>query len=373
MTALEQQTIELLDCAKLAREMGVTRHVASRVTEFTRATGYRPMVFRGEAGGCRVTAVAVARNRQPIVGFDPLRDSRHRDARAARDQADWLAWLELGGLRSRTLADYEWATARLLRAFPDKTMADFTDGDLAQVLLTFPPRGRRTKKAPFDNWFKWARRTRRIEANPMDLLPHIARVPQKVVEVFTDAEIAALTGLPENDGDLFLVLFDAGLRRGEARRLQVRDCDVEAGELIVREGKGGKDRVVSMTARLQSRLAKWFLLDALKPSDYLWPTRPGGYYLRRSKEIGDGSFGRWYARCLDAADVPYRKPHTTRHTFATRWLRTPGTKLETLSKVMGHESIRTTFDLYGHLDTRDTAREMRLVEAGAETTRTGAS
>jgi integrase/recombinase XerD len=302
------------------------------------------------------------------VGFDPLKDSRHRAARAAREQADWLAWLELGGTRPRTLADYEWATARLLRAFPHKTLSEMTDGDLAQVLRTFPPRGRRTKKAPFDNWFKWALRTDRIAANPMEKLPAIAHVPQRMIAVFTDAEIAALTELPDNDGDLFLILFYAGLRRGEARRLQVRDCQLEPGQIVVREGKGGKDRVVPMSARLQQRLAKWFLLDALKPADYLWPTRPGGYYLSRRKPMGDTSFISWYKRCLNAADVPYRNPHVTRHSFATRWLRRGG-QLTTLSRIMGHASIRTTFDQYGHLDTRDIERDLALVESSlTETT-----
>jgi hypothetical protein len=41
---------------------------------------------------------------QPIsVECDPLRDLRHREAQAARDLADWLAWLELGNKASRTL------------------------------------------------------------------------------------------------------------------------------------------------------------------------------------------------------------------------------------------------------------------------------
>lgn len=86
--------------------------------------------------------------------LDPLRDVRHRDARLARDQADWLAWLELGGLRSRTLRDYEWATARLLRAYPSKTLDQITPSDIAHVLRSFPPAGRRTKKAAYDSFFR---------------------------------------------------------------------------------------------------------------------------------------------------------------------------------------------------------------------------
>ncbi len=292
--------------------------------------------------------------------YDPLRDVRHKDARSARDQADWLAWLELGGIRPRTIRDYEWATARLLRAIPERDFTEFTASDIAHVLRTFPPAGRRTKKAAYDSWFKWGRKTRRIQVNPMEELPSIARTPQQHIEVYTDAEIAALTALPENDGDLFLMLFDAGLRRGEARGIQVRDCHIGDREIVVR-GKGGKHRVVPMTKRLEQRLSEWFLLDALKPTDHLWPTRPGGYYVQRRKPMGDTSFITWYSRCIEATGVRYRNPHVTRHSFATRWLRRGG-RLETLSRAMGHASIRTTADLYAHLDVRDLRRDLELVE-----------
>ncbi len=297
----------------------------------------------------------------PGVAYDPLRDSRHRSAKSARDQADWLAWLELGGRAPRTLADYEWATARGMRMFPDKGLVDFTDGDLVHVLRTFPPKGRRNKKAAYDSWFRWALLTDRIDRNPMVMIPAALREGQKVIDVFTDAEIAALTGLPDNDGDLFLILFDAGLRRSEARRLSVRDCQLDEAQFVILNAKGRKDRLVPMTTRLVQRLSKWFLLDAMQPNEYLWPTRPGGYYLRRSKPIGETSFRTWYTRRLDDAGVRYRNPHTTRHTFATRWLRRGG-RLATLSRCMGHSSIRVTADLYAHLDVTDLAADLAIVE-----------
>lgn len=298
------------------------------------------------------------------VWFSRIRDQRHRAARSAGDQADWLAWLELGGASPVTLYQYEWATARLLRAFPTLELHEFTDGHIARVLRTFPPAGRRTKKAPFDTWFKWAVRTRRIERNPMDLLPQIAREKQQVIDVFNDADIARLQALPDDNGVLFQILFDVGLRRGEARALQVRDCliDNPDPQVVVRRGKGNKGRVIPMTLRLTERLAEWFQLDALRARDHLWPTRPGGYHLQRATPMGDTSFMSWYKRCLSEADVDYRNPHVTRHTFATRWLRRGGS-LHTLSRALGHASIRTTADLYAHLDLRDLRRDLALIEA----------
>ncbi len=298
-----------------------------------------------------------------VVAYDPLRDSRHRDARAAREVSDWLAWLELEGKAPRTLSDYEWVVARLLRDFPDKTLVEFTDGDIAHVLRTFPPRSRRERKAAIDSLFKWAYRTRRISENPMEFLPRIARSKQKVIDIFSDMEIASLCALGETHGDRFLILFDTGLRQSEARNLRVRDCHLDRGELVVIGGKGGKDRAIPLTGRLSQRLAEWFLLDGLTPTDYLWPVRPGGYYVRRSKAMGETSFKTWYKGCLAEAGVRYRKPHTTRHTFATRWLRMGG-RLETVSRALGHASIRTTADLYAHLDLRDLRADLEIIERG---------
>ena len=61
--------------------------------------------------------------------------------------------------------------------------------------------------------------------------------------------------------------------------------------------------------------------------------------------------------------VRYRNPRRARHTFATRWLKRGG-RMETLSEAMGHASIATTVDLYGHLDLADVARDLALIERG---------
>lgn len=80
----------------------------------------------------------------------------------------------------------------------------------------------------------------------------------------------------------------------------------------------------------------------------------------------EGTFHRWWERSLDAAGVRYRNPHFARHTFATRWLRA-GAPILTLSKAMGHASIATTVDLYGHLDLADVARDLAPVEKSVRT------
>lgn len=304
------------------------------------------------------------------VGYDPLRDARHRSARASRECADWLAYLELEGKAPRTLDDYERTAAVLLRMFPQTELADLTDGDLNHVLKRFPARSRRIRRAHLASFIGWAYRTGRIPSNPLDRVPRQKRNPKRHIETFTEPEQALLEGLPSPDGPLFSIMFRAGLRKGECRRLRARHVNFERGHLVVYKSKGGKDRVVPLKG-LAPILADWFLLDGINPDDFLWYSRPGGGPANRTREIGEGSFHRWWVTRLALADVDYRprtkedpglhNPHVTRHTFALNWLRSGG-RLETLSLVLGHESIKTTFDEYGGLTADDVALDMELVE-----------
>lgn len=296
------------------------------------------------------------------LDFSYMRDSRHWDAASWPDLQAFLAWRELGGAAPATLESYEWAIARFLRAYPDVKMEEITDVQVMKVLRTFPEDGRRTKKAAFDAWFKWAIRTRRLEKNPMDLLPAVKRPKRKYVEVFPDADAAALMQLPARDGELLQIMLQAGLRKAECRHLRRGDIDLDTNRLVVRKGKGSKPRIVPLTIHLRLRLSAWFREEPLPKEAYLWPTgSPGGRNQFRTKPMSESSFVRWWGRVIEAAGVEYRNPHTTRHTFAATWLRRGGS-LITLSRVMGHESIQTTADEYGHLDLVDVERELLAVE-----------
>lgn len=308
-----------------------------------------------------MTAVAAS------VSFDPLRDKSYRDTALGRDIVDFLAWMELGDARPRTLDQYERDLARGALMFPGKPLADWEGADLLHVAKSFKAPERRVRMACYRSFFKWARQMRRITVNPTEELPTIKRRPQKVIDVFTDEEIAVLEQLPIRDGALMQVLFDVGLRKGEARHLRLAHYRADRGEFVVLDGKGGKDRAVRAMTQTVVRLNELALVEGLNPPDFLWYATFANATtskIRRTQPIGDGTFDRWWRRCLSEAGVRYRNPHVARHTFATRWLRRGG-RLETLSMAMGHESIRTTADLYAHLDTRDMAADLALIEGGA--------
>jgi integrase/recombinase XerD len=299
---------------------------------------------------------------------EPLRDKAYQLTGLGPAVTDFLAWKKLDGAAERTLDQYERDLSRACILFPDKTLETLTSDDLLHVVTVFPPRSQKRARAALASMFRWAILWGHVERNPMDRIPRAPQPPARYVEVFTDAEVAALTSLAElRDRTLMAVLFDAGLRKGEARHLRVGRCLLEQRQLVVVGGKGGKDRVVPMSARLLTCLADLSLTEGLEPGAFVWYSRRGnqrGYTaVTRSRPIGEGTFHRWWERCLADAGVRYRNPHTARHTFATRWLRQGG-RMETLSQAMGHTSIATTVDLYGHLDISDVARDLALVEAG---------
>jgi integrase len=110
------------------------------------------------------------------------------------------------------------------------------------------------------------------------------------------------------------VLVDGGLRKGETRNLCAGRCLLEARQLVVVGGNGGKDRVIPMGERLASVLADLFLTDGVEPDQFVWYGRGGNQHghtsISRSRAIGEGTFHRWWERSLEGPGVRYRNPHT---------------------------------------------------------------
>jgi integrase len=271
-------------------------------------------------------------------------------ARAARDLADWLVYLDLEGKASRTLYTYHRELARLLRTYPDHELRDFTHSDINALLQQVPPRSRHITRSILNGFFEWAVLDERLDATPMLRVAKIKHPHRVTRPIFTLAQVAQLEALPTPDGQLFAILFGTGIRKAEARRLRRQHIDLTRRRLIVHQGKGGKSRVVAMTPSALQAVADLDITEGLGPDDCLWYTNPGGAHLiRRRWPIGDTTYSTWYTRCIQQANVPYLRPHTTRHTYH-ELMRLAGLSLEERQLLMGHASIRTTADIYGHLD-----------------------
>lgn len=152
---------------------------------------------------------------------------------------------------------------------------------------------------------------------------------------------------------LFGLLAVTGLRLGEARNLELRDVDLDAGVLTVRGAKYGKDRLVPLHPS-----TCWVLADYLERRARHWADRPVSTYVfvsSRGNRLDNSSVHRaFYAvsrriglRAADAHHGP--RLHDLRHRFATttlvHWYRSdqdPERRLPLLSAFLGHVHVADT-------------------------------
>jgi integrase len=290
-----------------------------------------------------------------------LRDVRHLSARATSDLADWLVFLEVQGKADRTKYAYLRVVARLLVANPDVAFDEFTDAHIERFLMTVPRQSRHIARSIINQWFKWGKKKRRLDSNPMDMVADVKPPHHRPRDIFTPAEVAALEALPSPDGPLYTLLFGSGLRKAEARNCRLEHVDRDQNRLIILKGKGSKNAIIPLPLETVNAINDLALLEGINTGDYLWYSRPGrGTIVDRSHPIGDTTFSSWHDRCVAAAGVRYLSPHTTRHTYG-HILRELGFHLEERQLLMRHDSSRTTQKYYGTLTVEDVATKMRAL------------
>jgi integron integrase len=208
-------------------------------------------------------------------------------------------------------------------------------------------------------------------------------VPKKRIPVvLTKSEVQAVLGHLEGVHKVLAsLLYGCGLRLMEGLRLRVKDVDFERHAIIVRDGKGGKDRVVmlphSLVPALQNQLRQshtlWaqdraaqlpgvempHALDAKYPrAGQTWgwhwvfaqdtvSTDPRSQVVRRHHAY-DQTFQRAFKHAVQTSLVlKPATPHTLRHSFATHLLQA-GTDIRTVQELLGHSDVSTTM-IYTHV------------------------
>ena len=139
-------------------------------------------------------------------------------------------------------------------------------------------------------------------------------------------------GIDGRRGLMLRTLLETGLRVSEFIALQVEDISFEERLIIVRAGKGGKQREVPITQSLARELRLYVGVRNTGP--VFQSPRGGQYSARRVQQM--------VAETAEAAGIIKRVyPHLLRHTIATRLLNA-GMPIELVQKMLGHERLDTT-------------------------------
>ncbi len=139
---------------------------------------------------------------------------------------------------------------------------------------------------------------------------------------------------------LVSLLYGCGLRCGEVRSILLKDIDLDRSKLLVRQGKGNKDRYVPLGILLVRGITKY--IEAENPQTYLFN---GHDFDSRYSQKGV----QWAVQelCRKAAILKDVNVHTLRHSYATHLLE-DGMDIVSIKELLGHSHIETTM-VYLHV------------------------
>jgi integrase/recombinase XerD len=136
------------------------------------------------------------------------------------------------------------------------------------------------------------------------------------------------------------LIYACGLRRSEVLNLKPNDIDSKRGILIIRNGKGKKDRITPLPEKIIKQLREYYIAE--RPVTWLFEGQVKG------ERYSEKSLESVLKRSAGKAGI--MKPvtlHWLRHSFATHLLEA-GTDLRYIQELLGHSSSRTT-EIYTHV------------------------
>jgi integrase/recombinase XerC len=303
-----------------------------------------------------------------------MRDKSYQRTPLGSDVVEYLSWKRLSRAAERTLDQYE-RDLRLVCFATGTGVEGVTHGDLMLVLETVPEKSWKRVRAAWSDFFKWSVREGRRPDNPVDRLPKLRPTPEPVYDLWKQEELDLLVaGTRKMESPLrerlrVLTMIESGARAGELRGLRLGDFDLYRKTIVV-TGKGSKRRLIPVSAELAATVDEYMLTEypllgrTPLSTDYLWYAvwRVGQRIIgvKPERPLSYRGFYEWWRRVEDTAGVRHRKPHMTRHTFATDVLDATEGDLYAVKELLGHSSTRVT-EVYLHSSRTRTEAAIRAL------------
>lgn len=176
-------------------------------------------------------------------------------------------------------------------------------------------------------------------------LIHRPKNEKKLPNVLSKEEVKLILNAHYNikHKTMLSLIYSCGLRRSELLNLKLQDIDSKRNLITVRQGKGKKDRITTLSPKILEMLRSYYI--CYKPKTWLFEGR------LQNEPYDARSLSNVLKQALTKANIG--KPvslHWLRHSYATHLLES-GTDLRFIQELLGHSSSKTT-EIYTHVSTK---------------------
>jgi len=214
-------------------------------------------------------------------------------------------------------------------------------------------RSQNIRLSPIRSFFKWLARNRYILYNPaseLELPRMEKRLPRNVLSISEVDQIMNQTDIENDvgirDRAILETFYSTGIRRNELKGLKITDLDRNRGTLMIRHGKGRKDRVVPIGQRAVSWIDRY--LTDVRPDWVVYPDDGTLFLTIQGNAFSLKQLTHIVSKYIEAAKIKKQGGcHLLRHTMATLMLEN-GADIRYIQHILGHEDLNST-QIYTHI------------------------
>ena len=170
-----------------------------------------------------------------------------------------------------------------------------------------------------------------------------SKIPERLPEVLSKEEVRKLLNAISNWKHRLMIefLYGSGLRVSELINMKVKDLELNKNYGYVRNGKGGKDRLITLSKIVKEKIINLIKIEDLEDKDYIFQSN-------RNKKYNIKSLQKIVLNASKIAKLNKKvHPHTLRHSFATHLIEN-GYDLNNVQAMLDHKSPETTM-IYTHI------------------------